>query len=400
MPATDPDWEFDYADPSLALSPHEVFAAFRQRCPVVRTEAHGGYWAVLGHQETREVFDDAATYSSAEGVTFPPVVVVAGTPRYPIEADLPEHTSYRRVLESYFTPEAVAGHEDVLRVLIRERLHQLRPLGRADLVETVAAHLPPIAIALMLGLPAEDGELVGPWTGQLFDALEAEDYPRLGRLHEAFAGYLAEQTALQRAAGEDTLLTAIARARVDGQPLGRDERTGMLLLLVLAGHEITVTSIGTLLYHLATVDGLRERLIAEPELIPAMIDECLRLESPDVVISRVARKDTELAGRPIAAGDRLVLVLSSANRDPTVFAEPEEFRCPRPDNPHLSFGYGIHRCIGEHLARLEMRVVVEEMLELMPGYRLTGEPTWRIKGMLRGLATLPAEWDSGVAGPA
>jgi cytochrome P450 len=366
-------------------------AAGRRPFPFLRTERHGGYWAVLSHGAAREAFADPGTYSSASGVIFPSVVV-AGTPPPPLESDPPDHTVYRKMIQKHFTRQAVARYEGVLRELAVERIGELVAAGAADLIDSLAAYLPPIAIAMVLGLPTQDGEKFVSWTGQMFAALSAGDFATLGELNERFTGYLSEQIAQQRDAGADTLITAIAGATVHGQPMSAQEQVGMILLLVLAGHETTVTSTATMLYLIATVDGLRERLTSDPSLIPAMIDECLRIESPSIVMSRVVLSDTALAGQPIGVGDRIALVISSANRDPLVFDRPDEFQCPRAENPHLSFGYGVHRCVGEHLAKLQMRIVAEEVLRLMPGYQLADgyQPAWQVHGMMRGLARLPA----------
>jgi cytochrome P450 len=388
---TDPGWEFDHTDPALAPNLNEVLAAFRGRCPVVHTDKHGGYWAVLSYDAVRRAFSDPQTYSSAQGVIFPSVVV-AGTPQPPLEADPPQHAVYRKLIQKYFTRGAVTQHEDLFRELISQRIREISASGAADLVSSLAAYVPPIAIAMILGLPPEDGEKFVSWTGQMFGALVAGDFATLGSLNAMFTTYLREHIELHRERGEDSLINAIAAAQVDGQPMTEAEQVGMILLLVLAGHETTVTSTATMLYHLATVEGLREKLIADPTLIPAMIEESLRLESPGIVFSRVARHDTVLAGQPIGEGDRIVMVISSANHDPAVFDDPDRFQCPRADNPHLSFGHGIHRCVGEHLAKLQLRIVAEQVLRLMPNYRLAEgyEATWHVHGMMRSLATLPA----------
>ena len=388
---SDPGWEFDHVDPSLAPSMNEVFASLRDERPVVRTERHGGYWAVLSHDAVREAFGDPGTFSSASGVIFPSVVV-GGTPQPPLEADPPDHAIYRKMIQKYFTRQAVARYEGVLRELAAQRIRELTAAGETDLTDSLAKYLPPIAIAMVLGLPTQDGEKFVSWTGQMFAALSAGDYAALGQLNEVFTAYLGEQLTRQRDRGDDTLITAIAAASVKGQPMPYADQIGMILLLVLAGHETTVTSIATMLYFMAAVDGLRQRLTADPGLIPAMIEECLRIESPSIVMSRVAVRDAALASQPVSSGDRIALVISAANRDPKVFDQPDEFRCPREDNQHLSFGYGIHRCVGEHLAKLQMKIVAEEVLRLMPAYHLAEDyhPDWQVHGMMRGLASLPA----------
>jgi cytochrome P450 len=155
------------------------------------------------------------------------------------------------------------------------------------------------------------------------------------------------------------------------------------VFLIIAGHETTVHGLSAMLYFLATVDGLRARLVAEPSLIPRMVDECLRIESPVVGIARTARPD----------GRRMLAVLNAANHDPAVFERPAEFDCARDRNPHLAFGYGVHRCVGEHLALLEMRVVAEEVLSLLPDYRFAEgfRPQWSGGKMTRGIESLPVQ---------
>ena len=215
VPATDPGWEFDHVDPSLAPHMNEVFAAFRERCPVARTGRHGGYWAVLSYGAVREAFGDPARFSSASGVIFPSVVV-AGTPQPPLEADPPDHAIYRKMIQKYFTRSAVARYEDVFRDLTARRISELVSAGKADLLADLAGYLPPIGIAMILGLPAQDGQRFVTWTQQMFGALTAGDYATLARLNDMFTAYLGEQVQRQRDAGADTVMTAIAGAQVRG----------------------------------------------------------------------------------------------------------------------------------------------------------------------------------------
>lgn len=165
----------------------------------------------------------------------------------------------------------------------------------------------------------------------------------------------------------------------------------MISLLIMAGHETTVHGIGAMIYYMATVDGLKERLIADPALIPSMVDESLRMDAPIVSLARTVRGDAELAGQKLEDGDRVLVVFGSANHDPAVFDRPEEFVCPRDRNPHVTFGSGVHRCLGEHLALLEMRIVAEELLAMAPQFRLADgfQPEWTCAPVVRGLTTLP-----------
>ncbi|MDN3359688.1 cytochrome P450 [Actinomadura sp. DC4] len=352
----------------------------------MHSDRHGGFWAALTHEAVKEAAGDPKTYSSADGVSIPRAHGILSPP---IAFDPPEHTAYRRIIQRQFTRRGAARYEPLLRRLVRDRLAELVEQGSADVVPALSRYLAPIAIAVILGLPPEDGTRFVEWTARILMTAAAGDRAENQRLTEEFAAYISGH--LDRGCDEEAVISVIGTGRIDGRPLTLEERLGMILLLVMAGHETTVHSISTMIYHVATVDGLRDRLIADPALIPSMIDESLRLEAPVVALSRTVRGGAELGGRTLEDGERTLLVFGSANHDPAVFDRPEEFVCPRDRNPHVAFGSGIHRCIGEHLARLEMRIVAEELLALAPEYRIADgyRPEWRSGPITRGLTTLP-----------
>ncbi|MDN3355772.1 cytochrome P450 [Actinomadura sp. DC4] len=380
------EWEFDHLDPWLAPRIHEVFAEIRDGCPVVHSTRYGGFWAALTHEAVKEVTGDPRTYSSTGGPTIPSV---HGVLMPPIEFDPPEHTAYRKLIQRQFTRQGAARYEPLLRRLVRDRLTELIEKGDADLIPALARYLPPIAIAVILGLPPEDGTRFVEWTTRLLATTATGDHAENKRVEQEFTAYVAGH--LDQTGDEENVIGEIGNGRFDGRPLTPQEQLGMVLLLIMAGHETTVHGIGTMIYHLATVDGLRDRLIADPALIPSMIDESLRVEAPVVTVARTVRGGADLAGRPLEDAERVLLVLGAANHDPAVFERPEEFVCPRDRNPHVAFGSGIHRCIGEHLARLEMRIVAEELLALAPDYHIADgyRPDWTSGPVVRGLTTLP-----------
>jgi cytochrome P450 len=386
MTAISRGWEFDHLDPWLAPRLHEVFAELRAACPVVHSGRHGGFWAALTHGAVKEVTGDPQTYTSTDGVAIPSVHGILSPP---IAFDPPEHTAYRKIVQPQFTRQGVARHEPLLRRLVRDRLSGLIEQGGADLVPALSRRLPPVAIAVILGLPPEDGERFVAWTSRLLATAAVGDRAENERVAGEFTAYIADH--LDRAPGGESVIGVIDRGRFDGRPLTAQERLHMILLLIIAGHETTVHSISTMIYRIATVEGLREQLLADPALIPSMIDESLRMDAPVVSVARTVRGGAELTGQPLAEGERVLLVLSSANHDPAVFDRPEEFVCPRRRNPHVAFGSGVHRCLGEHLALLEMRIVAEELLAMAPGYRIDDgyRPAWTSGPVVRGLTALP-----------
>jgi cytochrome P450 len=379
-------WEFDHIDPWLAPRMHEVFAELRDGCPIVHSDKHGGFWAALTHEAVKEVTGDPRTYSSADGASIPRAHGILSPP---IAFDPPEHTAYRKIIQRQFTRQGAARHEPLLRRLVRARLTELIEQGSADLVATLARYLPPIAIAVILGLPPEDGERFVEWTTRILMTAATGDRAENERVTEELTTYISGH--LNRASDEETVISVIGNGRFNGRPLTPEEQLGMILLLVMAGHETTVHGIGTMIYHMATVDGLKDRLIADPALIPSMVDESLRMEAPVATLARTVRGGAELAGRTLEDGERTLLVFGSANHDPAVFDRPEEFVCPRSRNPHVAFGSGIHRCVGEHLALLEMRIVAEELLAMAPEFSIADgyQPDWRSGPVTRGLTTLP-----------
>jgi cytochrome P450 len=380
------EWEFDHLDPWLAPRMNEVFTEIRGDCPVIHSANYGGFWAALTHETVKEVTGDPQTYSSTGGPTIPPV---HGVLMPPIEFDPPEHTAYRKIIQRQFTRQGAARYEPLLRRLVQDRLAELIEQGTADLIPTLARYLPPMAIAVILGLPPEDGERFVEWTTRLLVTTAAGDHAENKRVEEEFTAYVAGH--LNRTGDEENVIGEIGRGRLNGRPLTPQEQLGMIFLLIIAGHETTVHGIGTMIYHIATVEGLRDRLIADPTLVPGMIDESLRIEAPVVSVARTVHGRADLAGQTLGDAERVLLVLSSANHDPAVFDRPEEFVCPRSRNPHVTFGSGVHRCVGEHLALLEMRIVAEELLSMAPGYRIADgfRPEWTSGPVVRGLASLP-----------
>lgn len=375
-----PDWQFDHIDPLLANPLNEVLAGLRAQCPVVHSTKHGGFTAALTYDTIKQILGDPGTYSSVDGIAIPRLTM---TGKPPIDFDPPLHTMYRKILQRHFTRTAVAQYDDTLRTLVRHRIKELVAKGDADLVPSLAHYLPPAAIALILGMPPEDGSLFLGWVDRLFLAARTGEREDGDLALLEFQNYIADQLSRQRAAGADTVALAIADGTVDGRPLTPQEQIGMFVFLIIAGHETTVHGLSSMLYFLATVDGLRARVAEEPALIPRMVEECLRIESPVVGIARTKLPD----------GRRVLAVLNAANHDPAVFDRPAEFSCGRDRNPHLAFGYGVHRCVGEHLALLEMRIVAEEVLSLLPDYRFAPgfRPQWSGGKMTRGIESLPVQ---------
>jgi cytochrome P450 len=241
----------------------------------------------------------------------------------------------------------------------------------------------------MLGIPEKDGDLFIKWIHMILE-LGIKDDDALVRGSQEMSGYFAGQIELRKKNPTDDLISTLMHARdKDGQPLSDMHVLGSLRLLLIAGIDTTWSAIGSSLWHLAKTPADRERLVAEPELMPIAIEELLRAYSP-VTMAREVMKETVISGCPIKPGNMVLLSFPAANRDPAMFPDADKVVIDRKENRHAAFGLGIHRCVGSNLARMEMTVAVEEWLKRIPDFRLdpAGQVTWS-EGTVRGPRQLP-----------
>ena len=380
--------DFDHTNPEVTEHFYEVAREMRRRAPVVHSSRFGGFWAVTTYAEVRSVAKDAARFRSRDGVTIPHFG--ASVPVVPLEVDPPEHSRYRKMLHPWFTPKAVAAWEPHVRRVVLDALEPHLPRGECDLVRDVADRVPPVVIAGFLGLPEGDWAQFRHWTETLLGLSYKGDVERQKEAVAELEAYLLDAVLAKRGGDGDDLLSVIANIDFGGRPLSDAELVGITQLLTVAGHETTVSASANLLLYLLEDQAMRERLLADPSLIPDAVEEGLRYDSPVTGLARTVVDDTQVGGCPLHAGDRLLLLWGAANRDDAEFADPDTFKIDRTDNQHLAFGIGPHRCLGEHVARLELKVIVEEVLRNMPDFRLSpGAEIRRVPGNARGVMSLP-----------
>jgi cytochrome P450 PksS len=313
-----------------------------------------------------------------------------------LDLDEPDHARLRALVHRAFAPHLVERLRDRVQALADRLLGEAAGAGRLDLVAGYALPIPATVIADLLGVPPADQHRFHRWTQRMVSASTPGDFllalPSLYRL----ARYVRTLIAARRAAPRDDLLTALVRAEEAGDRLSPDELLGMAVLLLVAGHETTVNLIaGGALALLQHPDQL-ERLRRDPSLLPAAVEELLRFTSPvELATERYAREPVEVAGATIPAGDLVLAVLGSANRDPRHFDRPDELDLARAPNRHLAFGQGAHYCLGAPLARLEGQIAFATLLRRLPHLRLAvppGDLRWRRGLFLRGLQALPVTW--------
>jgi cytochrome P450 len=383
------DWvsTFDHTDPDLAPVFHEVCARLRD-AGVARSDRLGGFFVASRYDDVVQVERDPQRFSSEQGVTLP--FFGHAVPSIPLEKDPPEHGAYRRFLLPWFTPRAAAVLEPAVRAITAAAIDSFAKAGRADLVAQLAAPIPPAVIATLLGLPIGDSRRFQDASNRMVRCSTVGDRVGLAAAVEELFGYLHEQIELRRVEVSDDLLGRIVNGTIEGRPLTHDEVLGMVHLLVIAGHETTVNGIAHMLHHLARDPALQEALRADTSLAGLVVEEALRIEAPVVAMARTVTSPCPLGDAQLARGDKVLLLFSAANRDRARFADGDAFVPSDSSDAHLSFGVGVHRCLGEHLARLEMRVVLEEVVGRLPGLRVDGDSALQYtSGQSRGIRALP-----------
>ncbi|GAA2405637.1 cytochrome P450 [Actinomadura vinacea] len=313
-----------------------------------------------------------------------------------LDVEPPVHTRLRRLVSRAFTARMVEGLRPMVRGLAEELAGALVDEGGGDLVAGVAEPLPVNVIAEMLGVPVEDRPLLRPWSADICGMYElnpSEEAQRTAvRAAVEFSDYLRGLARARRADPRDDLISALAQV-VDegGDRLTEDELIGTCVLLLNAGHEGTVNATGNGWWSLFRHPDELARLRADPSLMPAAVEELLRYDTSLPMFERWVLEDIEVAGVGIPRGSEVALQLAAANRDPEVFAEPDRLDLGRDPNPHISFGLGIHYCLGAPLTRIELAESYGALLRLAPGMRLAEEPRWKPGFVLRGLRDLHVE---------
>jgi cytochrome P450 len=382
------DTEFDPYSLQCLEDPYPVYLALLEDAPLYRSEKRG-FWAVSRHADVQRCARDWETFSSRGGVDLSGSVGLAGPGGF-LDMDPPRHDQLRRVVRSHFTPKAIGALEDTVRDQVRAIGAEIRACGGGDLGRDLARPLPLRLICTLLGFPSADYGDLERW----FDPLvrRAPDTtavpPRAHSASEAMRGYI-DHVAAQRAQHpSDDLLSALVSAEQRGE-LTVQERTGICVLLFLAGISTAAGLISTSLYLLEAHPAQRTALLREPTIIPTAVEELLRYVSPVQALARITTRPAELHGSLLPEGARLLLVFGAANRDPRRFADPDELNVRRKAERSLGFGEGIHFCLGANLARLQMRAVLDTLLPAMPDFSVSGPVRWMSTPGDRGIESLP-----------
>lgn len=381
-----PEGQFDF-DPA---GPQAIYDLLREHSPVLRTDLGGTI--IARHEDVEFALRNADVFSSdMEAVSIGNV-----RPLIPLQVNPPEHVKYRRLLDPLFAPKQVARLEADVRKLSNQLIDDFIHTGECEFNSAFAIPLPCTVFLRLLGLPLEDLELflemkdniIRP-NGEAAQIPEAE-FTRIQaetgqRIYAYFDKVLDEREQQPR----DDMLTGFLEAEVDGHRLTREDILDICYLFLLAGLDTVTASVGCMVSYLAQHPEQRQRLVDDPSRIPGAVEELLRWETPVPGVPRVVAQEVELSGERLEPGEKVTVLLGSANIDERGFPQPDDVDFERPANRHLAFGGGVHRCLGSHLARLELRVALEQLHERIPDYAIKPGEEPKYTAGIRAVEYLP-----------
>jgi cytochrome P450 len=394
-PVTDWEHDFDHTDPVYVADPYPIWEELREQCPIAHSDRYGGTWLPVTHADVSAIAYDTDHFTSRSVVVseirpddndLPAPIGVAP----PITSDPPFHMGARRLLLPAFGPKKIAEYEPFTRELCRELLDATAGQPTIDAAIDYAQHIPLRVIVKMLGFPQEDADIFRRFIRMILEDVDQSVEERQAVMQQGeLDAYIDARIEEHLAEPRDDLTTFLLEAELDGNRLHPDHVRGTMVLLMVAGIDTTWSAIGASLWHLARNADDRRRLAAEPALMDTAVEEFLRAYAP-VTMARLVAKDFDMDGCPMHEGDWVLLPFPAANRDPSMFPDADRVMIDRAENRHAAFGLGIHRCIGSNLARMELRVALEEWMARYPDFELVdpGAVTWSA-GQVRGPRTIP-----------
>jgi cytochrome P450 len=390
-PVTDWATDFDHTDTGWVADPYPIWADLRRRCPVARSERYGGVWLPTRYGDVAEVAQDSDLFSSRSVVVSnrkpsPALAPIGAVP--PISSDPPYHHDARRLLQPAFSPGSVNRYEEATRAHCDELLDRFDGREVVDAATEYAQDIPVRVIAEMLGFPDADGDAFRSFIHAALESLNQPTAERIAGLQGLFV-YVRDQIEAHLAAPREDLTSFLIDAHTEDGSTNLFRVAGSIALLLVAGIDTTWSAIGASLWHLATHPEDRRTLSGDPGLLTSGIEELLRVYAP-VTMARLVTRDADWHGCPLRADDWFLVPFPAANRDPEEFERPDEVVLDRPHNRHAAFGIGAHRCLGAHLARMELRVALRAWLDRIPEFGLADPAAVRWSaGQVRGPRTLP-----------
>ncbi|TAN30447.1 MAG: cytochrome P450 [Actinomycetota bacterium] len=390
-----PNWGLDHFDPWERRISYGniwgIYSAMREKAAAHFSDAHGGFWSIVRYKDVKAAARDHRTFSSAGGTSIGERRNDSSAPaKAPIEYDPPEHTRYRKAMQEPFLPRKMEEFTAGIRSSVNELMDQISEMGEFDIVKDLAEPVPQEVLSKIIGFDDETKVQNRELVLAVVNA-DLETKPvAWSRFHDFLRGEIRNRQARPR----EDFLSHLCIDEFEGAKFSENELVSMLAALALAGHHTAINGISSVLRRVANED-VRNSYLADRNLLPKIIEETLRCDPPIHLEGRTTTEPVVVDGVKIPANASVALVYASANHDGAEFSDPESFDLNRGANQHLTFGHGIHTCFGMHLARLEMSIVVEEMIRKFPHYRLTGPQidTGMIYGHHMGWESMPASID-------
>jgi len=394
-----PDVVFDPYSYETHEDPYPIYRRMRDEAPLYRNDEHG-FWALSRHEDVSNGFRDYRRFSNRHGVALEAMGPGAGATTSFLGMDPPRHDRLRSLVSRAFTPRRVRELEQPIRALATHYIDAFVEKGECDFIEDFAGRLPMDVVSEILGLPSEDRRELRRLSDLVVERKDGEQSvpPAAAQASLKLLQYYQTEVEARRAAGadRDTLTDQLIRTEVDGDRLDDREIVSFLFLMVVAGNETTTKLLGNALYWSWRNPEVRERVAADPALIPGWVEETLRYDASSQVLYRLVEEDVEMYGRTMRAGDVLALVIGAANRDERAFEDPDRYDVERDNRSSLAFGQGTHFCLGASLARLEGIVSLEEVVRRLPDYEIDTEGLVRIHSSnVRGYAHVPIRFTPG-----
>ncbi|MBE9373301.1 cytochrome P450 [Saccharopolyspora sp. HNM0983] len=385
-----PSYRYDNTTGGSVLSHHRRWDELAATHDGFRSSVSHGFWVITNGPEIQRALQDWEAFSSKSVTALDP------DPKFlwiPEMLDPPLHSRWRRLLGREFSPNAVAAREAEIRAVATGMIDRLSGSGGADVLDTFARRFPTQIFLRLMGLPEEELDVFLEWVHEILHLSYEQDPDRSRQLAAitAVSDYFQEQIALRRTAPKDDLLSRVMTWEIDGEPISDRDLHAFCVLMFNAGLDTVPIAVGWALYHFASHPGQRAAIVADPSLIPTAVEEILRVYS-FVVPARKATRDVEVGGCPVKADEMVMLPLVVSNRDPERYANPTEVDLDRTTSNHIAFGSGPHRCLGSHLARLELNVAMQEWHRRIPDYRIAEGQDLEQTGNMYGLTSLRLEW--------
>lgn len=393
--ASSPDiqYDFDIHDPAEADKVFDTYAEMRSKCPVAHSSKYGGHFIATTYDDIHDVVRDAKVWSSRI-INVPDSIGQDGE-MIPIQIDPPDHTVYRSIINPLFSPKRMRDLEPQIRSIVTELLDQMLEEKKVDFIDAFAREFPSQVFLALMGWNLEDAPKLNHWVDTMVlgvpGASEEENEAAREQAGMEVYAYFAEMVdeRTENPGDNEDITQILMNSTFEGRELTQFEILNILLLFMIGGLHTVQGQLAHTIIYMAEHPEVRRQLVEDLDLVPTAVEEMLRYESA-VCPARVATEDTVVGGVQIKAGDRILIPFAAANRDPEKFDDPDNVDITREPNPHLAFGAGNHRCVGSHLARLELRVAFEEIHQRMPDYRLDpSDPPVRHLSQVKGVVKLP-----------